>query len=182
MLYKYDAMIEAMTKIVEDNMEAYKEDFYDYDMEELKDIDPFVNYVWIVREHGTHFTPNPEYADAVLKVWKPDKIAIITRISDTEYSFKSMTPEEFDAWSTDTRDAYLKRIRDELHNRTIFDTSDYITGSVWYSFGYIYVNCNGTVAYEDNIKDLYKIIKSVFHMTAYSFYTYTKKRKDYEAA
>ena len=184
MLYKYNELLKVMEKIVEKNVKAYKTDFYEHDTEVLKNMEVGTPYAWIVREHGTHLTPDPEYCESITKCWKPLEIVIITRCGNGEtYSTRhiNINPGDFPAWIEEQNNKYILKIMQELQSGTVFDASEYTPATVSYSFGYIYCDGCGTFARKFTPEDLKEIIEYI-HMTPYSFLTYTAKRKNYEIA
>lgn len=56
-------LIKKMEQMVNDNMLAYKEDFYNYDLPELE-APTEKHYVWIIRKTGTYLIPESEVADS----------------------------------------------------------------------------------------------------------------------
>lgn len=184
MLYNYKELFKIMEKVVADNVEAYQADFYEYDTETLKEMETGTPYVWIVRRLGTHLTADPEKCESITKCWEPLVIAIITRhgYTSTKYEIKFVTRDDLTKWIKERNTYYLTEIQNKLHDRTVFDTSEYVNGKLSYSFGYVYCSCFGTVAYNDTLENISEVIGDTFKMTPYSFLTCAKTYKDYEIA
>ena len=52
-----EQLLEKMENIVKATVKLYKSDFYDYDIDYIKNFNPekYDSFYWIVRECGTHF-------------------------------------------------------------------------------------------------------------------------------
>ncbi len=61
-------LIRAMALIVGKTVKHYKTDFYDYDVPAILKAQPGEARIWILRETGTYFPPDPDGAEMVCSV------------------------------------------------------------------------------------------------------------------
>ena len=119
-------ILQKMTDTVEAVCEAYKSDFYEYDVQTISEMKPYEERMWLVRDTGTWFPADPEFVESVLTCSHYEKAVRIQRSASGEwFEYEPLKQDEVKRWIKDREENYELRLYDELLSGTIFCTPDH---------------------------------------------------------
>ena len=103
-MIKRNTLIKRMEAVVLQDVEHYRNDFYHYDIEWLKDMKPGDVYAWTTRESGTHLSSSPDYIETILNYYRDGlrSYHIIKRVRGG-YELEKITLDQLRDWIKATR-------------------------------------------------------------------------------
>lgn len=119
-------ILQKMTDTVEAVCEAYKSDFYEYDVQTISEMKPYDERIWLVRDTGTYMPMDPEMVKMMITCSRYTKAARIQKSASGEwFEYEPLKPEDLERWIQDREENYLMQVYDELLAGTIFCSMDH---------------------------------------------------------
>lgn len=98
MIHDINNTLVRMENIVQANVDYYKSDFYNYDVNTVKNMKPGECRIWSIRDTGTYLLNNPWAQEATMSMNIYKAFYKLRRISSKEYSVEELTPEAVRTW------------------------------------------------------------------------------------
>lgn len=146
---KQRTILKTMQELVEDNVIDFKSDFYDYDINTLKNMNTGEERIWSIRDTGTYFFNDPWAQEATMQATEYISFYKIRREAADNYSMELLTVPEVKAWAEEEKAKYKYSViwiatgKETSRHKTLESAIDYCNkcnhGRTWENSGiYMY--------------------------------------------